>query len=164
MSAKRTANGTAGESNIADVIGSVPRMTRASIVRQRKTVAAARYYVDSSSLLSLPPRATIMLSRQLLRPLSGTRRLAQTHGARAFSATTKKRAEVELTIGEYLRSRSDIVANLVYRWQEGLYRRYFTATPDVCPPLTHFQLDPPSFKHAKRPALSFPDTVTTKSS
>ena len=58
--------------------------------------------------LSLPPRATTMLSRQLLRPLSGTRRLAQTHGARAFSATTKKRAEVELTIGAYLLSRSGV--------------------------------------------------------
>jgi len=60
----------------------------------------------AAASLSLPPRATTMLSRQLLRPLSGTRRLAQTHGARAFSATTKKRAEVELTIGEYLAVKS----------------------------------------------------------
>jgi hypothetical protein len=120
--------------------------------RQGKPSHCERQLKLRRNQTSPSPRALTMLRQYMIRSLKRPAYRAALNGSRAFTASARRPAEVELTIGScHFPLRARTYANHLCRWQEGINRRY----EDDSDPLTspHTLLTRPNSRCGSHPSL-----------
>lgn len=108
--------------------------------RRASSIVNVRSTIHSGTSIAHPQSLT-MLRQQMLRSLKRPAARAALNGSRAFTASARRPAEVELTIGLcHYPLRLFFSANELRRWQEGFSRRY--ADLSICSEATETILTP----------------------